>query len=295
MFEIPTNGNIGVLVEFAFYLLAPKKHLKNDWRMSDSIATTTKDLFMKRLLLSLISLISLVLFSCSDTKFSSNKHTEIKNLPPDQENTSDSGSPARVKTIEDTLVDDDDIERKRADLKNSTHLDVLGNLRCWFAVSGWYNSAVGLRYDPSDQATFPKPLDGQVISHGSRFDRIGGVFLAAREKPYVYGGGVIDEAVDGTFDSIAIAPGMRAEIRDGGGGLLFEGDGPILGVETRYHNLLGSDKFQQLKSNSKLPSWMQKYSLNHSGFKSIPLQKARWVKVTSINGQLCEGFEVKMP
>jgi hypothetical protein len=79
-------------------------------------------------------------------------------------------------------------------------------------------------------STFPNTISGNPPGVGEIFDSAGGVYLAAREEPYVYGvgGKEIDAAAYFSFDSIAVPPGMRAEIRGSAGNVIFSGDGPFI-------------------------------------------------------------------
>jgi hypothetical protein len=158
---------------------------------------------------------------------------------------------------------------------------------CWFAVSGTWAGY------PSDyETTFPQTKSGKPIGPGEVFDTVGGVYLAARAEPYVYGEGgkEIDKAVDFTFDSILIAPGMTAEIRDGQGNRLFDGVGPLIGESAYYANnstWAGVYLTKLLSRKETLPVWMQDWLAVNNKLVVIDLYAARWVKVSSVPGSKC--------
>lgn len=159
---------------------------------------------------------------------------------------------------------------------------------CLFAVSGTW---IGYG-DYKD--TFPNLMEaGKPVAHGGRFDTVGGIYLAAREAPYVHGEGEkeLDDAVKWTFDSILAGPGMQAEIRDEKGTVLFTGEGPLIGESSHYaENPEWTGKYLQklLQRKASLPLWMQR--LLNSGYKLLSIKNlhgARWVKVTAVSGGQC--------
>lgn len=156
---------------------------------------------------------------------------------------------------------------------------------CWFAVSGTY---VGYG-DYSD--TF-----GQKIAPGEIFDTVGGVFLAARAEPYIYGQGQkeIDGAVNYTFDGIVVPQGMSVEIRPSANGeIIHKGQGPLIAI-TGTPSASGkpsSDVFKaQFESGAlrRWPQWMQDYLKETGGLvHTFQLHPARWVKVSVVDGGRC--------
>lgn len=165
---------------------------------------------------------------------------------------------------------------------------------CWFAVSGTY---VGLG-DYED--TFPKTKSGNKISSGELFDTVGGVFLAARPEPYVYGEGgkEIDKAVDFTFDGIVVPPGMSVEIRPAANAEpIHSGEGPLIAIAGRSEGVgYGSQTtFKEKYETGGLkhwPQWMQDYLKNSGGqVKIIDTHPGRWVKVSVVDGGRCTGAD----
>ena len=158
---------------------------------------------------------------------------------------------------------------------------------CWFAVSGAY---LGTTYYPS---TFPKTKSGKPVAHNEIFDDVGGKFIAARAEPYIYqeGGKEIDAPVDWSFDSIAIAPGMRALIKDAAGNILFEKDGPAFRLSSDYgnHGAWVGALIDYKAKVAEYPEWMQKI-LKDTNFtpERTPLHAAKWLQVTKIPGERCD-------
>lgn len=161
---------------------------------------------------------------------------------------------------------------------------------CWFAVCGTY---VGLG-DYED--TFPKTKSGNKISSGEIFDTVGGVFLAARPEPYIYGEGgkEIDKAVDFTFDGIVVPPGMSVEIRPSANeSPIYAGEGPLIAIAGRTEGTgygtqtTFKEKFES-GGLSHWPQWMQDYLKEKDGqVKIIPTHPGRWVKVSVVDGGRC--------
>jgi hypothetical protein len=166
------------------------------------------------------------------------------------------------------------------------------NKNCWFAVSGtWVGASLVAKHNNVFQ---DKYLAGE-LGQGVIVDSVGGIILQARDEPYTYkaGGREIDGAVNNTFDSILVPPGMHVEIRDGSGGVVIDTDGPVI-VESefyayqsefigRYHNTLSSQ-------SGRIPSWMTDYVTNNPSLRVAPLQKARSVKVSTVAGTKCGNF-----
>jgi hypothetical protein len=159
---------------------------------------------------------------------------------------------------------------------------------CLFAVSGTW---IGYG-DYKD--TFPNLMEaGKPVAHGGRFDTVGGIYLAARETPYVHGEGEkeLDDAVKWTFDSILAGPGMHAEIHDEKGTVLFTGEGPLVGESSHYAEdpqWTGKYLEKLLQRKASLPLWLQR--LLNSGYKPVSIKNlhgARWVKVSAVTGGQC--------
>ncbi len=161
--------------------------------------------------------------------------------------------------------------------------------KCYFLVSGshfGWSSTGGESYGSS----FPLPNDGRPIATGIRFDTVGGVFLNARDQPYVQGGGEIDLAIQNTFDSIAVAPGMNVQIKTSAtGSVLYSGNGPYMAYSDEHP--LDQDRLASLLSSrqTSMPNWMKTY-LSTRGFKPpiLKLHTAKWVQVTKIPSTNCE-------
>jgi hypothetical protein len=181
--------------------------------------------------------------------------------------------------------------------------------KCWFAVSGTLMGASGYG------GQFPTTLDGSPISHGKRFDNAGGIFLEPRTNPYVYkdSEGLIDDAVNGTFDSIAVSPNMHVTIQSTNGNILFDQDGPVIGISTYYstnsnnHSDMRSDMVKLLLARPNLPQWMKDSLTKNKSVSSIGLYSwtqdennyphpspdnldhaATWVKVSAVPGSPCD-------
>ena len=169
--------------------------------------------------------------------------------------------------------------------------------KCWFAVSGaYFGLKGGTPGDGAYHATFPLTQTGAPISHGAKFDDAGGVFLAASDTPYIYhqGGHEIDLAIDSSFDSIAVAPGMTVEIKDANGVVLYTGSGPFMAYSSDWgtNELGGNMNFMisYLQSwSSKMPAWMVTYlTAKNYTLDRIPLWAGRSVKVSKIPNVPCQ-------
>ncbi len=161
---------------------------------------------------------------------------------------------------------------------------------CWFAVSGTY---VGLG-DYED--TFPKTKSGNKIASGEGFDTVGGVFLAARADPYIYGEGgkEIDKAVDYTFDGIVVPPGMSVEIRPSANEApIYSGEGPLIAIAGRsegtgYGTQTTFKEKYEAGGLKHWPQWMQDYLKEKDGqVKIIGTHPGKWVKVSVVDGGRC--------
>jgi hypothetical protein len=181
---------------------------------------------------------------------------------------------------------------KWKDLRNGIPLvcDVGLDQRCWFAVSGTWISHSSYRGKYQD--TFPKTWGNKPISHGATFDNVGGVYLLARDEPYIYGKGdhEIDKAVNLTFDGILVAPGMHALIKNGAGKVMFDQEGPIVAGSSYYENQSKwKGKYHKsLLGRKDIPQWMQDYVHSHTNVAHMPLHAARSVKVSAVPGGICD-------
>ena len=222
-------------------------------------------------LLLLFSISATAMLGCADTKFtSSDGKKKTKRLPPLPPPHSGDVIPGGLTVDQGT-----------------------GNPQeCWFAVSGAYfgfhgKAAKAMVYE----STFPLPNDSSTIGHGKQFDTVGGVFLNARPEPFQYqtGGGEIDLAIDATFDSVAVAPGMTVEIRDGNGVSLYNGQGPYMAIasDRAEDTTHVSDLLRQRAG--QMPTWMVRH-LESIGYllPTIPMHASRWVKVAKIAGRECK-------
>ncbi len=159
---------------------------------------------------------------------------------------------------------------------------------CWFAVSGTWIMPGG-----SYASTFPRGKNGGAPTNGESFDGAGGVYLAPREQPYVYGQGgkEIDAAIRQTFDGIAIPPGVSATIRSAAGVVLVEKQGPWLAQATFYS---GQPKFAHkmmdgLKAAAAtLPSWVNDFLAQRENVDSADLYQAQEVLVRAVPGGACD-------
>jgi hypothetical protein len=146
---------------------------------------------------------------------------------------------------------------------------------------------------------FPETLSGHIIQSGEKFESsAGGVYLNARAEPYEYrkGGGEIDQAVETTFDSIAVTPGVSVELRKSGGQIVYQGTGPYMA--TSGHTDSAFQTWLQSRRD-KMPGWMRTYLDARSfipeilsglspGIGGTPTNGVVWVKVTRIPGTSCD-------
>jgi hypothetical protein len=162
--------------------------------------------------------------------------------------------------------------------------------KCWFAVSGTW--AGHPSYTGKYQSKFPLTTSGNPIAHGEGFDNVGGVFLEASTTPYQYGQGAkeIDQAVDSTFDSILVAPGMHAVLKDAAGTVLFDGEGPLVAGSAYYENQnKWKGKYRAaLLTRTDLPQWITDYLNANANVASLTLHSARYVLVSSIKNSDCD-------
>lgn len=168
--------------------------------------------------------------------------------------------------------------------------------QCWFAVSGNWIAHPSYLAQYADQ--FVKIIKESQVEHGKVFDNVGGIFLAASDTPYEFGVGekLIDSAVNNTFDSILVAPGMHVLIKNADGVVLFDGPGPVISGSATYENR--SDfrglYYKALKTIANdLPQWMANYLNEHTEVKSLPLWDARYVKISTVYGSQCGDYSVE--
>lgn len=254
------------------------------------------------------SLISLFMFfalsGCNSSDFTSSSAADKKERQP-QERAPDDGEDDSVETSIDTedkiSTKSDKVDENEPGLSDSSSSSSGGDIeiseeerqvlrqKCWFAVSGTWIGHTG--YIKQYAVTFPETTSGHKIAHGEGFDSVGGVFLEARKEPYRYGEGgkEIDAAIDYTFDSIAVAPGMTVEIRDEAGNTLFKGDGPVIGGSAYYENqaYYRGKYYAVLAKRTDLPQWMSDYLKTNTEIKTITLQAGRYVKVSTVPGTDC--------
>ncbi len=173
---------------------------------------------------------------------------------------------------------------------------------CLFMVSG---AAWGHTVSRSLGSTFPLPKSGGAPTHGASFDDVGGVFLKSSETPYEYhkGAGEINAAVDSSFDSIVIPPGVEVEIRRGNGQVITKTKGPYMAYADYYGAQFKSSAYlaNVLKdAESKMPPWFKKYLTEKNYnidllnlFTSVTpgdLSNAHYVKVTKIPWVPCDQY-----
>ena len=177
---------------------------------------------------------------------------------------------------------------------------------CLFAVSGsHFGYAMRNTRNPDKYGSkFPKTSSGRPTKHLEKFDITGGVYLQASEAPYEYQKGEkeIDQAVNDSFDSIAIPPGLEVEIRSGNGTVLFKGEGPYMAFN-QYDNpgALAANFLRDFASKVPADHWMKKYlgSKNYllgtvalAQYGSDPSNKdnAHYVKVNKLPGVKCDSY-----
>jgi hypothetical protein len=180
--------------------------------------------------------------------------------------------------VDDEIVIDDGVVRQL-------------NQDCWFAVSGTYLGFTG----GGSASTFPDTQNGREIESGSTHDNSGGVFLNAREEPYIDGDGEIDQAVTQTFDSIVVAAGMRVIIENANGGEIFSGEGPFIAISDANYSgwsNTANSALSTLKSRD-IPSWLRDIlPAKASGFERLALTTARSVQVATIEGSTCDPLSI---
>ena len=233
---------------------------------------------------------ALFLISCSpDTSFEGNtessgevtsqKKESIQTTFDDDLKINDSEDGIIIDSEDGIIIDGPQISREEY------------NQNCWFAVSGL---RIGVNSEFS-QGIFPDTLDGQPIRHNSKFQvRGGGVYLQARDTPYVYeqGDRELDDAINLTFDTIAVAPGMSFEIKNENNETIFSGEGPIIAMSQKLVDSLPAsidrlgEYTNDLKNNPKLPSWM-KQIVDANEIQVGFLNKGRSVLVEAVPGKQC--------
>ncbi len=185
-------------------------------------------------------------------------------------------------------TDDDGVEPDERQLIEEDG-EVGDETKCWFAVSGGYfgwDANLSERYANK----FPGgTTSGNPIKHGEGFDSVGGIYLKASATPYEYGKGgkELDKAVDLSFDAIAVAPGMSVEIRDATGNVIHKGDGPYLATSNEYGGNTGLAAKILAKPN--VPRWIVDHlAAKNNVIPQLALHPGRYVKVTKLDGKLCE-------
>lgn len=157
---------------------------------------------------------------------------------------------------------------------------------CWFAVSGGFAGAPGYK------GVFGSTSSGKPIAPGELFDTVGGIYLAARAAPYVHmqGKKELDRAIEMTFDSLVVPPGMEVEIKDAAGKLLFKTQGPFYGISSFYAQHVGM-VYGVLAKNDQIPAWLKEHVKSLEKDKKVPavpsLQQGRSVLVKEVPGSSC--------
>lgn len=159
---------------------------------------------------------------------------------------------------------------------------------CWFAVSGTWIMPGG-----SYASTFPRGKSGGDPNPGEAFDGAGGVYLAPRADPYVYGQGgkEIDGAIRHTFDGIAIPPDVKATIRAASGVVLVEKTGPWLAQATFYsaQPAFANKMAEGLRAASAtMPAWVNDFLTREGRVDAADLYQAREVSVSAVPGGRCD-------
>lgn len=198
----------------------------------------------------LVSLIAMPI-GCSDSNFRAGSRSPSNALKPPSDD-------QRPNTIQTQVPEDVDIDASGGASEGSL---------CWVAVSGGY---FGFG-DSSYQSSFPQTQSGQPITHGATFDPVGGVYLNARNDTYEYGKGAkeIDLAIDKTFDSIAITPGVKLKVWNQSGQVVLDRAGPAMMLSKDYEdkNPSGVPAAVTLAPTFKdrakvMPEWMQKLMID---------------------------------
>ena len=185
------------------------------------------------------------------------------------------GSESEAEEDENILTSDEAIIRRQ---------------ECWFAVSGTWLGPGGSHY----ASKFPSTTSGNPIAHGEKFDTVGGIYLTARDEPYIHGKGAkeIDLAIAQTFDGIAVAPGLHAIIKNAAGTVLADKKGPWLAQDVSYSTgTHASRMYNGLKTGTGMPKWIQDYTTEKTSVDAIPLHSAREVLVKVAPGERCDFVE----
>ena len=247
--------------------------------------------------------------SCSDSQFSSSssasnsttkntdgaEKTGLETTGQDATASADHIGAENTVTIQETLKESTQESHESSDGLNEDSDKAMQGVskrreeECLFAVSGTW---IGFGDHGS---TFPLLLDKKTSPQTlGRFDNVGGIYLAAREQPYIFGQGQkeIDDAIKFTFDSILIGPGMRAEIKDAQNKLLYSGTGPVIGESAFYAQQeawTGRYRQKLIEVKANLPQWMQKVlDVNANPIQVIELHQAHSVKVSAVLGGQCD-------
>lgn len=240
-------------------------------------------------------LLSVLFISCGDNSFLSGGSTNPakpgvqdqnqNNSTPKTDDLFQTGDPNKIAFGDGSSENNSDLNGGNGD----SNLNLTD--KCWFAVSGAYFGCHTQGSCTGYQSVFPETTSGNPIAHGETFDTVGGTYLNSSEVPYEYGkgGGEIDAAVNSSFDSIAIAPGMEVEIRDAAGTVLLKESGPLLRLSSEYGGDISVISYYFISKQDKMPAWMKKAFVD-SNWKPqrMALHSARWVKVTKTPGVPCE-------
>jgi len=119
------------------------------------------------------------------------------------------------------------------------------------------------------------------------------VFLNMRSEPFEYkkGAGEINAAIDSSFDSIAVAPGMKVEIKDGAGTVMYKGKGPYLALSNNYDHISNYPALSNIyrTKEAQMEPWMKaEFQRLNYVLPRLSLHAARWVKVSKLKGVACE-------
>lgn len=240
----------------------------------------------------LIVAVVVVFLGCSDSNFSGNsEYRSASKQEASETSTLDSNQkPVRART--DNIEHDDIDIGKIPEGKIDDYGGMSPEAFCWFAVSGAHFGYNGGTADNTYYSVFPGTKSGNPIGHGEVFDTVGGVYLSASDTAYEYrkGNREIDKAIDETFDSIAVAPGMRVEIRQGNGTVVYSGNGPYMANSSERINKNSLNHIPGILRSltDQMPKWMVQY-LEARDFvlERIPLHNARYVKVSKIPDVSC--------
>jgi hypothetical protein len=135
---------------------------------------------------------------------------------------------------------------------------------------------------------------GQAPSHGEIFDTVGGIYLKSRLEPYEQGKGgrELDLAIERSFDSIAVPPGLKVVIKNLEGVELYSGSGPYMALSNAYQHISRPQVSNYLRGKeSQMPPWMSKYlaSINYI-LPELTLHTGTYVEVNKIPNVPCNSY-----